>query len=96
MNEHKAATAAIQAKTMAKKDRNFIDREGVYQNNWHRPLSSYAQVAAEQQKYEADWINAHKASTAATQARTDAKKWKNFQDREEVQYNNWHLRQGQI
>ena len=31
---------------MAKKDRNFIDREGVYQNNWHRPLSSYAQVAA--------------------------------------------------
>jgi len=31
---------------MAKKDKNFIDREGVYQNNWHRPLSSYAQVAA--------------------------------------------------
>jgi len=49
-----------------------------------------------QQRVEKEWENEHKATTAATQARTMAKRWKNYQDREEVQYNNWHLRQGQI
>jgi len=53
-------------------------------------------VAAEQQRYEKAWLAEKKASTAAVQAQTMAKKWKNYNQREEVQYNNWHLRPGQI
>jgi len=64
--------------------------------SFERDIKVAKAVAAEQQRYEKEWDAQHKASTASVQKQTMDKKLKNYGEREGVQYNNWHMRPGQM
>jgi hypothetical protein len=62
--------------------------------SFQRDIKTAKAAVAEQQRYEAEW-NAYHASTSAAVAKaTHDKKVRNYQQREWVQYDNWHKPMG--